>query len=90
MDKFRITGGCTLQGEVSISGAKNAALPILFGSLLCDEPTPLSNVPHRKEVTTTLKLLELLGSSVKQNGSVTVLSGAVNNHVAPYELLFDS
>ena len=44
-------------------------------------------MPHLKDVTTTLKLLELLGSSVKQNGSVTVLSGAVNNHVAPYELV---
>ncbi len=87
MDKFRITGGCTLQGEVSISGAKNAALPILFGSLLCDEAIHLSNVPHLKDVTTTLKLLELLGASVKKNGGVTVLSGAVNNHVAPYELV---
>ena len=87
MDKFKINGGCTLKGEVSISGAKNAALPILFGSLLCDEEIQLSNVPHLKDVTTTLKLLELLGASVKQNGSVTVLAGAVNNHVAPYELV---
>ena len=87
MDKFRITGGCTLQGDVTISGAKNAALPILFGTLLCDEELHLSNVPHLKDVSTTLKLLEILGSTVKQNGSVTVLSGAVNHHVAPYELV---
>ena len=87
MDKFKITGGCTLQGDVTISGAKNAALPILFGTLLCDEELHLSNVPHLKDVSTTLKLLEILGSTVKQNGSVTVLSGAVNHHVAPYELV---
>lgn len=87
MDKFRITGGCTLQGDVTISGAKNAALPILFATLLCDEEIHLSNVPHLKDVSTTLKLLEILGSTVKQNGSVTVLSGAVNHHVAPYELV---
>ena len=87
MDKFRITGGSTLQGDVTISGAKNAALPILFATLLCDDEIHLSNVPHLKDVSTTLKLLEILGSTVKQNGSVTVLSGAVNHHVAPYELV---
>ena len=87
MDKFKIDGRCTLNGEVTISGAKNAALPILFGTLLCDEELHLSNVPQLKDVSTTLKLLEILGSTVKQNGSVTVLSGAVNHHVAPYELV---
>lgn len=87
MDKFKINGGCTLQGDVVISGAKNAALPILFGTLLCDEEIHLSNVPHLKDVATTLKLLELLGAQVKRNGSVAVLAGAVNNHVAPYELV---
>jgi UDP-N-acetylglucosamine 1-carboxyvinyltransferase len=87
MDKFKINGGCTLQGDVVISGAKNAALPILFGTLLCDEEIHLSNVPYLKDVATTLKLLELLGAQVKRNGSVAVLAGAVNNHVAPYELV---
>lgn len=87
MDKFKISGGCTLKGDVVISGAKNAALPILFGTLLCDEEIHLSNVPYLKDVATTLKLLELLGARVKRNGSVAVLAGAVNNHVAPYELV---
>lgn len=87
MDKFKINGGCTLQGDVVISGAKNAALPILFGTLLCDEEIHLSNVPYLKDVATTLRLLELLGAQVKRNGSVAVLAGAVNNHVAPYELV---
>ncbi|WP_108649219.1 UDP-N-acetylglucosamine 1-carboxyvinyltransferase [Dongshaea marina] len=87
MDKFKINGGAPLRGEVRISGAKNAALPILFGTLLCDEEVTLSNVPHLKDVNTTLKLLELLGAEVKSNGEMTVLTGAVNNHVAPYELV---
>ena len=49
MDKFKITGPCTLSGEVTISGAKNAALPILFATLLCDEEIQLSNVPRLKD-----------------------------------------
>jgi UDP-N-acetylglucosamine 1-carboxyvinyltransferase len=72
---------------VTISGAKNAALPILFATLLCDEEVQLSNVPRLKDVGTTLKLLEMLGATTKVNGNVTVLTGAVNNHVAPYELV---
>ncbi|ALP42526.1 UDP-N-acetylglucosamine 1-carboxyvinyltransferase [Aeromonas schubertii] len=87
MDKFKITGPCTLSGEVTISGAKNAALPILFATLLCDEEVQLSNVPRLKDVATTVKLLEMLGATTKVNGNVTVLAGAVNNHVAPYELV---
>lgn len=87
MDKFKITGPCTLSGEVTISGAKNAALPILFATLLCDEEVQLSNVPRLKDVGTTIKLLEMLGATTKVNGNVTVLTGAVNNHVAPYELV---
>ncbi|MCE9846638.1 UDP-N-acetylglucosamine 1-carboxyvinyltransferase [Aeromonas allosaccharophila] len=87
MDKFKIDGRCTLNGEVTISGAKNAALPILFATLLCDEEVHLSNVPRLKDVGTTIKLLEMLGAATKVNGNVTVLTGAVNNHVAPYELV---
>ena len=87
MDKFKIDGRCTLNGEVTISGAKNAALPILFATLLCDEEVHLSNVPRLKDVGTTIKLLEMLGATTKVNGNVTVLTGAVNNHVAPYELV---
>ncbi|MGL4249229.1 MAG: UDP-N-acetylglucosamine 1-carboxyvinyltransferase [Aeromonas sp.] len=87
MDKFKIDGRCTLNGEVTISGAKNAALPILFATLLCDEEVHLSNVPRLKDVGTTIKLLQMLGAITKVNGDVTVLTGAVNNHVAPYELV---
>lgn len=87
MDKFKIDGRCTLNGEVTISGAKNAALPILFATLLCDEEVHLSNVPRLKDVGTTIKLLQMLGATTKVNGDVTVLTGAVNNHVAPYELV---
>ena len=87
MDKFKIDGRCTLNGEVTISGAKNAALPILFATLLCDEEVHLSNVPRLKDVGTTIKLLEMLGATTKVNGNVTVLTGAVNNHVAPYVLV---
>ncbi|KIQ80335.1 UDP-N-acetylglucosamine 1-carboxyvinyltransferase [Aeromonas sp. L_1B5_3] len=87
MDKFKIDGRCTLNGEVTISGAKNAALPILFATLLCDEEVHLSNVPRLKDVGTTIKLLEMLGATTKVNGNMTVLTGAVNNHVAPYELV---
>ncbi|NHI01171.1 MULTISPECIES: UDP-N-acetylglucosamine 1-carboxyvinyltransferase [Oceanimonas] len=87
MDKFKIQGPCRLAGEVTISGAKNAALPILFGTLLCDEAIHLSNVPRLKDVDTTLQLLATMGVDVKVNGDVTVLAGAVNSHIAPYELV---
>ena len=54
MDKLSITGGAPLSGTVTISGAKNAALPILAGTLLAEEPVTVSNVPHLKDVTTML------------------------------------
>ena len=56
MDKLLIRGGRSLQGQVRISGAKNAALPILFATLLCDEEIQLSNVPRLKDVGTTCLL----------------------------------
>ncbi len=87
MDKFKIQGPCRLAGEVTISGAKNAALPILFGTLLCDETVHLSNVPRLKDVDTTLQLLVSMGLKVSEQDDVIVISGAVNNHVAPYELV---
>ncbi|SQJ12226.1 UDP-N-acetylglucosamine 1-carboxyvinyltransferase [Salmonella enterica subsp. enterica] len=58
MDKFRVQGPTTLQGEVTISGAKNAALPILFAALLAEEPVEIQNVPKLKDVDTSMKLLE--------------------------------
>lgn len=87
MDKFKIQGPCRLAGEVTISGAKNAALPILFGTLLCDEAIHLSNVPKLKDVDTTLQLLASMGLKVVEQDQVIVISGAVNSHIAPYELV---
>lgn len=57
MDKFRVQGPTKLQGEVTISGAKNAALPILFAALLAEEPVEIQNVPKLKDVDTSMKLL---------------------------------
>ena len=89
MDKLLITGGARLEGEVIISGAKNAALPILAGTLLASEPVTISNVPHLKDVTTTITLLQSMGAAVtfddKLNVEVDVSS--VNEYRAPYELV---
>ena len=64
MDKFRVQGPTRLQGEVTISGAKNAALPILFAALLAEEPVEIQNVPKLKDIDTTMKLLTQLGTKV--------------------------
>ena len=64
MDKLQITGGAPLEGEVRISGAKNATLPILAGALLADDPVVVANVPHLKDVTTTVELLGRMGATV--------------------------
>jgi len=87
MDKFRVQGGTRLSGEVSISGAKNAALPILFAALLAEEPVELQNVPHLKDIDTTLKLLGQLGTKIERNGSVFVDASDVNEFCAPYDLV---
>ncbi len=59
-------------GEVTISGAKNAALPILFAALLAEEPVEIQNVPKLKDVDTSMKLLSQLGAKVERNGSVHI------------------
>ncbi|KAB8306465.1 MULTISPECIES: UDP-N-acetylglucosamine 1-carboxyvinyltransferase [Rahnella] len=87
MDKFRVQGGTRLSGEVTISGAKNAALPILFAALLAEEPVELQNVPHLKDIDTTIKLLNQLGTKIERNGSVFVDASAVNEFCAPYDLV---
>lgn len=88
MDKFKIIGGKALQGEVTISGAKNAALPILFGTLLTNEPVILRNVPDLRDVNTCLKLLAMLGKSCeKLDESSYQISGEVQSDVAPYDLV---
>ncbi|WKE66059.1 UDP-N-acetylglucosamine 1-carboxyvinyltransferase [Gallaecimonas kandeliae] len=89
MDKLLITGGSPLAGSVAISGAKNAALPILFSTLLADGPVILTNIPHLNDVTTTMALLGKLGAKITlgDNMEVEVDPRSVDQHVAPYELV---
>lgn len=89
MEKFIIEGGTRLSGEVTISGAKNAALPILLASLLADEPVEIQNVPRLQDVITSLKLLEKLGIPTERTGdaSYRINPSASHDHVAPYELV---
>nr|WP_321240730.1 UDP-N-acetylglucosamine 1-carboxyvinyltransferase [uncultured Tolumonas sp.] len=87
MDKFRVQGPTQLTGEVIISGAKNAALPILFAALLAEEPVEIQNVPKLRDIDTTMKLLSQLGARVERNGSVHVDAGPVNIFCAPYDLV---
>lgn len=88
MQKIVVEGGNRLDGEVRISGAKNAVLPILCATLLADEPVRIDNVPHLHDVVTTAKLLRGLGAEVAHGGSVmTVDPRSVDSHVAPYELV---
>ena len=88
MDRFLITGGVRLDGEVRISGAKNAALPLLAATLLATTPITLTNVPHLKDVSTLIKLIQGLGVSVTYEGdTVTVDTSTLDNQFAPYELV---
>jgi len=89
MDKLQITGGVALEGEVRISGSKNATLPILAGTLLAEEPVVLGNVPHLRDVTTLIELIGRMGSSVTINEGmrIEVDSSTVNECFAPYELV---
>ena len=68
MDKLAIVGGRPLHGEVRISGAKNAALPILAATLLADGPVSLGNVPQLNDIATTIKLLKRMGVTIAQQG----------------------
>ena len=88
MDKFRVKGSKQpLVGEVTISGAKNAALPILFASILAEEPVEVANVPHLRDIDTTMELLKRLGAKVERNGSVHVDPSSINEYCAPYDLV---
>ncbi|WNO62168.1 UDP-N-acetylglucosamine 1-carboxyvinyltransferase [Rheinheimera sp. MMS21-TC3] len=88
MQQFLVTGGQPLQGNVTISGAKNAALPILFASLLSASTSTIRNVPKLKDIETTIKLLQLFGAEVSfVDNVVTVDAAGVNNQYAPYELV---
>jgi UDP-N-acetylglucosamine 1-carboxyvinyltransferase len=90
MDKIVVTGGNRLSGEVTISGAKNAALPIMASALLSREETCLSNVPQLMDVATTERLLTRFGGEIRREGTDGVLSiriDAVRDREAPYELV---
>ena len=89
MAKIIINGGEVLNGEVQISGAKNAVLPILCATILADEPVTLSNVPHLHDVTTTISLLGALGAkiTVDDHQTLHIDPRSVNQTVAPYELV---
>ncbi|GAA5005337.1 UDP-N-acetylglucosamine 1-carboxyvinyltransferase [Pseudoluteimonas lycopersici] len=88
MQKIVVTGNGPLRGEVRISGAKNAVLPILCATLLADAPVRIDNVPHLHDVVTTAKLLQGLGAGVEHAGdAMTVDPRSVDSHVAPYELV---
>lgn len=89
MDKLEIIGGEALLGEVWISGSKNAALPILAASLLCENLATLNNVPHLQDVTTTIELLGTLGVdlSINENMGVEINSSTVKSVTAPYDLV---
>ena len=89
MDKLIITGGAKLSGELRISGAKNAALPILAATLLSEAPVTIGNVPHLHDITTTMELLGRMGVhlTVDEKMNIEVDSSTINSFVAPYELV---
>ena len=89
MDRLKIVGGSPLSGEIRISGAKNAALPILTASLLADSPVILENVPHLNDVTTTVKLLRRIGVQITFHDGVRleIDPASASRFEAPYELV---
>ncbi len=88
MDKFLIQGGNKLEGEVRISGAKNAALPLLAAMILAETPTTLTNVPNLKDVNTLVKLIAGLGITMSYEGDTVVAdTSTLDNQFAPYELV---
>jgi UDP-N-acetylglucosamine 1-carboxyvinyltransferase len=89
VDKLLIQGGVALSGEVAISGAKNAALPIMCASLLTAEPVHFTNVPHLNDISTMLRLLGDMGVGVTMEGidGLVLNGGGMNNPVASYEMV---
>ena len=88
MDKLKITGGGRLNGEIAVSGAKNAALPILCASLLTADVLELSNVPQLQDTSTTFKLLRQMGVQHERHGAqVTLQASTISSQEAPYELV---
>jgi UDP-N-acetylglucosamine 1-carboxyvinyltransferase len=89
MDKLLIRGGRRLDGELKVSGAKNAALPILAATLLADEPVTVGNLPHLHDITTMIELLGCMGVglTVDERMSIEVDASTTNRFAAPYELV---
>ena len=89
MDKLLITGGNTLYGELRMSGAKNAALPILAATLLSEKPVLIGNVPHLHDITTTMELLGRMGVHlvIDEKMNIEVDSSSIQTFYAPYELV---
>ncbi|MEM7542120.1 MAG: UDP-N-acetylglucosamine 1-carboxyvinyltransferase [Pseudomonadota bacterium] len=89
MDRLIINGGVPLDGEIRISGAKNAALPILAATLLADGPVTIGNVPHLHDITTTMELLGRMGLElmVDEKMTIEVDSTSIKDFFAPYELV---
>lgn len=89
MDKLIINGGVALDGEIRISGAKNAALPILMGALLADSPVRIGNVPHLHDITTTLELLGRMGVTliVDERSGVVIDPSTLTDTEAAYDLV---
>jgi len=89
MDKLLVRGGQRLDGEIHASGAKNAALPALIASLLADSPLQVGNIPHLRDITTTLELLQHLGASVQVDEKLAIQVDASQLRVlrAPYKLV---
>jgi UDP-N-acetylglucosamine 1-carboxyvinyltransferase len=88
MDKIIICGGKRLQGEVKISGAKNSALPILFATLLTDNPMTITNVPSLADIQTTVSFLNFIGKKTVKKANVIQTETSENyKHIAPYDLV---
>ncbi|MCK4585713.1 MAG: UDP-N-acetylglucosamine 1-carboxyvinyltransferase, partial [Gammaproteobacteria bacterium] len=89
MDKLIITGGTVLDGEIRISGAKNAALPILAATLLAEGPMTVGNVPHLQDVTTTMELLGAMGIRIVIDEKLAIETdvSTIKQYSAPYELV---
>ncbi len=88
MDKIIVKGGKPLRGSMTVSGSKNAALPILFATLLTDQPCVITNVPTLADIKTTLEFLTYIGKNVNKKGSVvTITGGTPLKSTAPYELV---
>jgi UDP-N-acetylglucosamine 1-carboxyvinyltransferase len=88
VDRLTIEGGTPLNGEITVSGAKNAALPILAAALLTDQPVEISNVPGLKDVTTMLEILDQMGVKTAYHDSTVMIEAKQVSHLeAPYDLV---